>query len=838
MMISPQDQTYELPIHSVIEPLRRSLRMQNSVVLQAEPGAGKTTQVPLALLNEPWLQGQKILMLEPRRIAAKSAALRMAQLIGEPVGERIGYRLRLERCCSAQTRIEVVTEGILTARLAKDPELSGVGLVIFDEFHERSLQSDLGLALCQEVQALRDQPLKILVMSATLDTTQITTRLGAASLSCPGRQHPVSIHYHGKAPQRSELISTLAAKIEFATTQTSGDILVFAPGQAEIFNLKHQLEARPSLTERCQIATLFGAMPLDEQQQLIARCSADQKQRIILATPIAQTSLTLDRISCVVDSGLEQRPEFDAGTGITRLRTQACSQATADQRAGRAGRLGPGICFRLWSEAEHRARPAFDEPELHSVDLSSMALALLEWGVSCASELNWIDPPRPQAWLRATDLLLQLGAATNKGTLQITPLGRRLARLPLEPRIGKLLLHALDYGAPTTGLRLAAILSSDRRAGPIDIGELLGSQRSRELHRLIELERLFARLLGIKVGQEPIDQHAAARLLIAAYPERIARLTDTAQGRYKLVGGKGLLLDPGEPLAREEWLIAVDLGGRLNAPDLRLRLGLALNLADIETQLAQQLKDRHTAGWDAKGEFPIIEQHTQLGALTLRRKRLDRPELEAWQQAVCSRIQREGFDAFNSAEAFRERLARLQFLRDLRREDIDLSALGELSEQWLLAHLNDWFMPALHSIEPFSKLLRSDLSSLLNGILPWQTEQWLESQAPEYFTAPSGTRLRIDYRAEQPKVSLKLQEAFGLTRTPILGNKIPLQLELLSPAGRPVALTHDLPHFWQSVYPQIRKELRGRYVKHPWPEDPLSATATRLTNAALRQNQT
>ncbi|MGF1548584.1 MAG: ATP-dependent helicase HrpB [Thiotrichales bacterium] len=825
----------ELPIHAILADVRATLAQSRRLVLQAPPGAGKTTGVPLALLNEPWLAGKSILMLEPRRLAARAAAARMAQALGEAVGERVGFRVRFESRVSPRTRIEVVTEGILTRRLQQDPELAGVGLVIFDEFHERHLHSDLALALCLDsANGLRDD-LALLVMSATLDGGPVARLLGDAPLlTSAGRAHPVDIRYLPRDPA-GRIAEIAATAVRRAVVEAQGDILVFLPGAGEIRWLESGL--RDLVEAGLLIYPLYGDLALEQQQRAITP-DPQGRRKLVLATNIAETSLTIEGVSVVVDSGWMRAPRFDPRTGLTRLETGRVSRAAADQRAGRAGRLGPGVCYRLWSAATQTQLAAFNPPEIQSADLAPLALDLAQWGVADAATLAWLDPPPAGALAQARQLLQELGALDAGGRL--SPLGRKMAALPLHPRLAHMLVRAKPRGVGGLACDIAALLSErDILRGPTDSQACDFTTRlsALQVHRRaagarVDLDRnacvsaeraarQWRQLLGV-AATDSYDAGAVGGLLALAYPDRVARRRNGDEARYLLANGRGARLDPQCPLAREGFIVAADVDGA--GDDSRIRRAAALDPRQLEDWLPERFVWEAAVRWAPDEEAVVARRVRRFGALELAIEALPQPAPEALAAAMQEGVRTLGLDALPWTAAALQLRARVQSLRDWFPDEDwpDFSPAG------LMQDLSHWLGPYLVGITRRSHLARLDPEAMLHAALGWTRRQRLDQYAPESITVPSGSRKRVFYEAGQPPVlAVKLQELFGLADTPRIANgRIPVLLHLLSPAQRPIQVTQDLRGFWERTYLEVKKELKGRYPKHPWPDDPWTAIPT------------
>ncbi len=847
-----------LPITEVLPELEAALINRHEAVLQAEPGAGKTTLVPLALLQQPWLGTQKILMLEPRRLAARGAAERMAQLLGEPVGQTVGYRMRLETRVSAQTRIEVITEGILNRMLQSDPSLEGIGLVIFDEFHERNLDADLGLALVlQGRRWFRSEadgalPLKVLLMSATLDSdnmSQILAHKGCAApmIQSAGRQFPVIVHYVEDASQRNRVPSPLVPKVTRsvlrALQEQQGSVLVFLPGQAEIRAVQEGLA--DSLGQRGDIllAPLFGDLSLEQQRQAIAAAPAGLR-KVVLATNIAESSLTIEGVSVVVDAGLERAPVFDPQSGMTRLATRRISRASAIQRSGRAGRLSPGVCYRLWPESQQAALTAFTPAEILQADLAPLALQLIAWGVSHPSELEWLDAPPLAAWQQALELLQALGAIKpgtqeNGNTVwSLSDAGKAMASLPTHPRLAHLLLRGLQHDCCEMACDIAALLSErdplSRDAGADVRDRLVWLQdHPRQAQRIRQQSAQFKRLcksLSV-VSKLAVDVHDAPGFLLAcAYPDRIAQARErrgsvTSQDAdFALSNGRMAVLRLPDRLDREPWLALAQVGGR--AGDSRDQIGLAapLNPNLFDSVLAELVQVAEQVDWDQSRERFRAERQRLVGKLVLDSQVMDEIAPEIKRSILCALLRKRGLEMLPWTDALRQWQARVMLLRQVEGEG---SAWPDVSDAQLSRTLEDWLGPWLDSIKHLNDFGRVDLGSLLANLLPWPLSRDLDVLAPSGMTVPSGSRIAIDYTQSPPVLAVRLQEMFGCRETPkIATGRVPLLLHLLSPARRPLAVTQDLNSFWQNAYPEVKKEFKGRYPKHYWPDDPLQAEPT------------
>lgn len=830
----------ETSIDQLLVDLPRVMAEHPLVLLEAPPGAGKTTRVPMALLGAPWLQCRRILVLEPRRLAAKSAAWYMAHLLGEEVGNTVGFRTRYESAVSSATRIEVVTEGILTRRLQSDPELDGVGVVIFDEFHERNLDGDLALALCRDVQGgLRDD-LRLLLMSATLDTDQIARALEQPPLlRCEGRRYPVELRYVAGRP-REDAIAAVVAVVCRALNEIAGSILVFLPGEGEIRKVEAGLRSRLD-DSATLVFPLYGNLTPQEQERALEP-APEGKRKIVLATSIAETSLTIEGIEAVVDSGLMRVPRFDPTTAMTRLETVRVTRAAAQQRAGRAGRLGPGVCYRLWSESQHAGLLAQREPEIMEADLAPLVLELGQWGVVDTNQLRWIDPPPRAPLEQARDLLLRLSALDPQG--RITAAGKQMSTLPLHPRLAHMLLRAKELGCAALACWLAAVISerdplrsaADRYGCDITarIGVLLGrndpviSQSLRS--RLQQVAGQLARRLGITL-QQHVDMEKAGQLLAYAYPDRVAQQRDAA-GRFLLSNGRGAALDLADPLSKAEFLVVCQLGGK--SGDGRVYLAAALRREELESALASDIETTDEIAWDEARQSVVARRLRRLGALVLESKVLpDIPESKRT-GLLLAMAQKRGLEGLPWDESSRQWLARVRLVGKLcadpdPRWGVPAQTWPDFSDGALVAQMSDWLEPFLSQVRSLTDLDKIGLVSMLQSRLNWEQQQLLQHLAPERIEVPSGSWLRIDYCAgDVPVLAARLQELFGARETPSIGDgKIPLLIHLLSPAGRPVQITRDLPGFWRGSYEAVRKDMKGRYPKHNWPENPAEAVPHR-----------
>ncbi|HYE42954.1 MAG TPA: ATP-dependent helicase HrpB [Caulobacteraceae bacterium] len=807
-----------LPIHVVLDELKVALAAHRAAVLVAPPGAGKTTVTPLALLDQPWVAGRKLLMLEPRRLAARAAAARMAQTLGENVGDTVGYRVRLQSKVSAGTRIEVITEGVFTRMILDDPSLEGVAAVLFDEFHERSLDADLGLALARDAQQVLRDDLRLLVMSATLDGARVSALLGDGPVvESQGRAFPVDTRYLGRNPgERIE--DAVVRAVQKALIEESGSLLVFLPGQGEIRRAEERLAERlrdPAVV----LAPLYGALQPAEQDRAIAPAPSGRR-KVVLATSIAETSLTIEGVRVVIDCGLARVPRYDPAAGLTRLETVRVSRAAADQRRGRAGRTGPGVCYRLWDEPETRSLPPYGRPEILEADLSAFALDLARWGAKSAEGLAFLDAPPAAAFREARSLLHGLQALDDAGAL--TPHGEALAKLPLPPRLAHMLVAGARAGQGRLAAEIAALLTERGLGGSdADLRSRLerfrrdGSPRARDARALAERwARDAARLAGPS-GGAPLDD---GLLLAEAFPERVAKARGKP-GEFLLASGRGVFVEPTDVLARERWLAVGELGG--GAARDRVLLAAPLEEEALLAAFADRIGTEDRIEPDERGRVKARRMR-RLGRIVVDEKLLDRPPPEAVRAALLAEVERGGLGVLPWGERSAALRARVGFLRELD------PSWPDLSDHALVASLEDWLAPMLAGKSALSQFGDGQLADSLEAMIPWDMRRRLDTEAPERFEAPTGSRLRIDYAAEGgPRVEVRVQELFGLGQHPMVGGgRVPLTLSLLSPAHRPVQTTKDLPAFWRGSWADVRKEMRGRYPRHSWPENPLEAAPT------------
>jgi ATP-dependent helicase HrpB len=825
-----------LPIEEAIPALRQTLAAGHAALLTAQPGAGKTTRVPLALLHEPWLAGQKLVLLEPRRLAARAAAAYMAAMLGEPVGKTVGYRIRHDTRVGKDTRIEVVTEGILTRLLQHDPSLAGYGLVIFDEFHERSLQADLGLAFARESQRLFRPDLRLLVMSATLDCAAVTRLLqDADTISCEGRLFPVTTQYLDR-PIEGHLEPAVVRSIRQALARDEGSLLVFLPGMAEIRRVERQL-VEASLGPDTLIAPLHGELPQHEQEQAILPAPAGRR-KIVLATSIAETSLTIEGVRVVIDAGLMRVPRFDPRSGLTRLDTIRVTQDAADQRRGRAGRLEPGTCYRLWTTAEQQALLPRRPPEILEADLAPLALDLAEWGVIETDELAWLDPPPAGAISQARELLRQLGALDAQGAL--TAHGRRLAHVTVHPRLAHMMVTAVPVGLGAYACDLAALLSERDilQGGPgwrhADLRIRVEALRGNREHlagatvnragceRVRRASEQWRRQLQLGAPSGDGTEHTGT-LLAFAYPDRIAQRIAGSEGRYRLANGRGAAFHTVEGLSQEEYLVVAQLDG--TGDWARVLLAAPVGLADLQHHCAGQIQAVDLLEWDDRSESVRARRQRRLGQLILDDRATHDPDPTQVAAALLFGIRRTGLSCLPWTKELQQWRARVGFLHR-----ID-PTWPDLSDDALTNNLDAWLGPFVSGLTSLAQVCRLDLQPPLESLLTWQQRQELPRLVPTHLTVPSGSHVRLDYdQNETPVLAVRLQEMFGCQDTPrIAGGRVPVMVHLLSPAGRPVQVTKDLASFWRSAYQEVKKELRGRYPRHHWPDDPLTATPTNRT---------
>ena len=823
----------DFPIAPLLPAIGTSLATHPRLVLEAPPGAGKTTQVPLALLDASWLAGRRIVMLEPRRVAARSAAMFMAGQLGEEVGQTVGYRIRFENRVSARTRIEVVTEGILTRMIQDDPELEGIGALLFDEFHERHLAADLGLALALDVQAGLREDLRIVVMSATLDGQRLAAFLDAPRLSSEGRGHPVAIsHFPARREESLEAQARRAA--EEALARHPGDVLVFLPGQREIARVQAALEAAV-LPDDAEVLALHGELPV-EQQSRVLQAAPDGRRRIVLATNVAESSVTLPGVRVVIDSGLAREPRFDPNSGFPRLDVVAISQASADQRAGRAGRVAEGWAWRLWPQSQRLE--AQRRPEIAQVELAGLALELAAWG---SEGLRFVDPPPPGALAAARELLQRLGALAASGG--ITAQGRRMLALGTHPRLAAMLLAARTPRQQALAADLAALVEardplrtrSDalaerwRALAAFRSGRVPADASRSALAAIDAAARQWRRRLRCEAAPPPdIEAHELGDLLAHAYPDRIAARHPVDPLRYQLANGRSARLFEDSALRGEPWLVASELRHEARGDALLLRAA-PVDEAFLRADFRERFVEREGAVWDADKRALVARRESRFDRIVLDSRPAGRVDPDQAAQALTDAVRELGLVALPWTEGLRQWQAREVSLRQWMPE----LGLPDLSDAALQATLDDWLKPAFAGKTRLDALSEAELGEALKSPLAWGLRQQVERLAPARITVPSGMERRIDYAldhegAPQPPVlAVKLQELFGLADTPrVADGRVPLTLHLLSPGGKPLQVTGDLRSFWNRTYPEVRKEMKGRYPRHPWPDDPWSATAT------------
>lgn len=831
------------PVDETLAGLKKALLKHHAAVLHAPPGAGKTTRVPLALLEIIPAESGKIIMLEPRRLAAVSAARWMARLLGEEVGNTVGYSIRFDSRLSPGTRIEVVTEGILTRRIQNNPGLEGISTVIFDEFHERSIHSDLALALCLDIQKGLREDLNILIMSATLESARAATLLGDAPvISSGGSRFPVEERYP-ESKHGTRLTERVAGAVRTALSEASGDILVFLPGAGEIGDCHEKLLANAGGRKDFSLHPLYGDLSFEEQERAIL---PSDRRRIVLATNIAETSLTIQGISIVVDTGLERSLRYDPSTGMNRLVTVTISQASAEQRKGRAGRTGPGICYRLYNRSAFRSMVAFAPPEILVSDLSSLALHLAVWGVKDPSELSWLDPPPPAAWQAARDLLFDLRAIDSSGA--VTPAGRAMSLLPVHPRLGLLMLRAAGSGIAVTGAHLAALLSERdiirRRPGGVDntreaditvrLDLLREWRQNSRVPEYVDAGALrnadrtavqFLRIMSPKGDPEPDDagHEEVGRVLLSAFPDRLGRSRDEQDGRYVLCRGRGVKLASKSGLGQSKFIVALNVdAGEKSEGTVHIAAGVSEEL--VRQECGGRIETVKRVEWDERQGKVVAAMEEKIGAVILSSKPFTPSDNETV-PLLCGLIK-----SSPRLLALGEEERQFQHRVLLMRRVFPEESWPDLSDGHLASTAGDWLAPYLGNVRTAGGLSRLNLMQALQALLTWEQLDKLDKRAPRTLAVPSGRHVRLDYSGAAPMLAVKLQEMFGLAETPVIAHgRVKILLHLLSPAGRPVSITQDLKGFWDKGYQQVKKELRGRYPKHPWPDDPWSAVPTKGT---------
>jgi ATP-dependent RNA helicase HrpB len=816
-----------LPIDAVLDELSRTLEGRNAAVLVAPPGAGKTTRVPLALLDAPWARGKKIIVLEPRRIAARASAERMAKSLGERAGETVGYRVRFGSKVSRATRIEVVTEGIFSRQILDDPELSDVAAVLFDEFHERSLDADLGLALARDAQTGLREDLRLLVMSATLDGARVARLLGDAPVvASEGRAYPVETRYLGRksdAPLERQMADAVAA----ALRADPGSVLAFLPGAAEIRRTENLLRERVN-DASTEIVPLFGALDASVQDRAIAPAPKGTR-KVVLATSIAETSLTIEGVRIVVDSGLARVPRYEPDIALTRLETVRASRAAVDQRRGRAGRTEPGICYRLWDEPQTASLAAYTQPEILSADLSSLLLDCAQWGVSDPTTLSFLDPPPAPALKEAKSLLVELGALDPDG--RITEEGKRLRGLALPPRLARMIVDSRGFGATEAAADIAAILTERGLGGDSADLEARRDQFRRDRSQRASSARDMAQRWAAQVAscsEEKGGGLSTGVMLAFAFPDRVAR--NRGNGSFVLANGRGAAVEQTSALARAPYIAVGELTG--SAASGRILLAAAISQDEIEFHFANHIETIDEISFDRGAMALRARRKRTLHAITLSEAPLALSPSPETARIFADGLIAAGLDRLpwsKAARQFRDRVMFLSKAQGADKGNVQGESWPDLTDDALAARREDWLVPLLADKTALKEISAADLSEALTALVPWDLRARLEREAPTHFEAPTGTMLAIDYEAEQgPTIAVRLQELFGLNTHPsIAKGAVPLVLELLSPAQRPVQVTRDLPGFWRGSYAAVRSDLRGRYPRHAWPEDPATAPPTR-----------
>ncbi|WP_298242881.1 ATP-dependent helicase HrpB [uncultured Bradyrhizobium sp.] len=809
-----------LPIDAVLGELSRTLEANNAAVLVAPPGAGKTTRVPLALLDAPWAKGKKIIVLEPRRIAARASAGRMAKSLGERAGETVGYRVRFGSKISRTTRIEVVTEGIFTRQILDDPELSGVAAILFDEFHERSLDADMGLALARDAQTGLREDLRILVMSATLDGARVGKLLGDAPVvESEGRAFPVETRYLGRkadAPIERQMADAIAS----ALRADSGSVLAFLPGAAEIRRTQNFLAERVQ-DASIEIVPLFGALDAAVQDRAISPAPKGMR-KVVLATSIAETSLTIEGVRIVVDSGLARVPRYEPDIGLTRLETVRASRAAVDQRRGRAGRTEPGVCYRLWDEPQTASLTPYTQPEILSADLSALVLDLAQWGVSDPAALSFLDPPPGPAWKEAKSLLEELNALDGDG--RITAEGKSLRALALPPRLARMIVDSHRAGEGEAAAEIAAIITERGLGGDsVDLEhrrDQFRRDRSPRAASARDLARRWASQVAASEKEGPQEDLSTGLMLAYAFPDRVAR--NRGNGSFVLANGRGAAVEQTSSLARAPYIAIGEMTG--TAASGRILLAAAISQDAIEQHFAEHIESADEITFDRGAMALRARRKRVLHAITLSEATMAVSPSENTARIFADGLIAAGLDRLPWSKAAKQWRDRVMFLRKAEGD-----SWPDLTDDGLIARRDDWLVPALYDKIALKDISPGDLSDALMALLPWDMRARLDREAPTHFEAPTGSVLAIDYEAEQgPTIAVRLQELFGLNTHPsVAAGKVPLVLELLSPAQRPVQVTRDLPGFWRGSYAAVRSDLRGRYPRHPWPDDPASAVPTR-----------
>jgi ATP-dependent helicase HrpB len=813
-----------LPVTEIIPQVRKHLSEENTLIVNAPPGAGKSTLLPLALFEEEWLQGKKIIMLEPRRLAAKTIAARMADLLEDKVGNTVGYRIRFDNRISDKTKIEVVTEGILTRMIHHDNALEGVGMVIFDEFHERSIHADVALALCREAQQVLRPDMRIMIMSATLNIAQLTSILNAPLVQSQGKQYPVDIIYSAEQQDEFMLPELTARTVLRASREKEGDILAFLPGQGEIMRCEEILKKE---LPKFAIHPLYGQLPPDKQFKAILP-DPTGKRKVVLATSIAETSLTIEGIKIVVDSGFGRTSRFDPKSGLSRLETIMVSKDSADQRAGRAGRLSPGTCYRMWSKATHERLAEHRMPEILEADLASLVLDMAQWGIRDINQLVWLTPPPKGAVAQARETLEQLDALQHG---KITDHGKQIHDLPCHPRIAHMLIMARDNDQLELSTDIAALLEEKdplpREAGT-DLNERIialrrfrdNSGQGRQLGKIEKVAQSYRKLFDIEPDNGPVDSYETGVLLAHAYPERIAYARPGNNAQFQLANGKYASIGHRDDLAHEPWLAVAHVDARDGMG--KIFLASPLNPKD----LAPLVKEQEVITWDTRKGGLIASKDLRIGSIVLRSIPLPNPDERHLEEAISKAIKSEGAHLLNFDERVEQWQNRVLSLRKWNPQD----GWPDVSTPTLLMTNKDWLMPYLNQVKKPEDLKKIDLVEVLQHHLSWEKQQELDRLAPVKIKVPSGSEIKIQYlpNGEPPVMAVRLQEVFGLADTPqINGEKTGLVLHLLSPGFKPVQITADLRSFWNNTYFEVKKELKRRYPKHSWPDDPWTAEAIR-----------
>ena len=863
-----------LPILNILPQLLSTLVQSDEAVIEAPPGAGKTTQIPLSLLHAEWLGKQKVLMLEPRRLAARAAANRMASMLNEKVGQTVGYRVRHDTCVSNKTRIEVVTEGILTRMIQDNPALEDIGIVIFDEFHERSLEADLGLALVMQARQLfrEGAPLKIIIMSATLDDEAISGILNNAPIiRSEGKLFPVNLYYSDaiktEAHKQAELV---VQKIKEVIHQEDGSVLVFLPGQKEIKKIHSLIQSLQTKDHKLVITPLYGNLSLDEQSRAIEPAPKGTR-KIVLATDIAETSLTIEGVRVVIDAGLCRKPVFDAATGMTRLHTKRLSRSSSIQRMGRAGRIESGSCYRLWSEAQQQQLISYTPPEILQADLVPLALQLLLWGVDDPCELQWLDPPPQAAYQQAIQLLQQLNAVRQNSNSDsqvrwvLTTHGEAMARLPLHPRLAHMLLMGQQYGLYDQACMVAAILSErdpliaknntrDERNADIQLRIDLLRNTIQEadlkqfninrtiLKRIQSLIREFKKInsgASTEEVKEPGDPVWIGFLIALAYPERIAQQRRPRSNEYRMSNGRAAHTGEFDQLQQFQYLAIAQAGSYKGSSNESIYLAAPLNVDLFENKLATLVEHKQRTYWDNKKEQLVAEQQNCIGQLVIKSSELTSVESNEKQKILLELIRRRGIALLPWSDELRQWQARVMLLRSLEEcNETETCDWPDVSDAGLLASLETWLIPYLDHVYQFKHFAGLDLKQILTSHLDWAHQKKLDELTPKKIEVPSGSKIRINYLESPPVLAVRLQEMFGCESTPSIANhKVALKIHLLSPAKRPLQVTQDLTTFWKDAYQEVKKEMKGRYPKHIWPDDPVTANATRYTTKKKSRNK-